>query len=425
MRFNPLSTLFVGIDVSLRNNVVCALNFFSDTLLKASVPNNQPGSEELVSKLLPLLNDGAYEKVIIACESTSVYSFHLANFLSTHELLSYYHTYVYCLNPKTIKNYKKSFIETQKSDPYDAFIIADFARVGRIKTSPWNGSGYLAMKRLTRHRLHIVECITREKQYFLTNLFLKFSELATCSGDSRPFSNNFGATSVAIMTEYLCLEDIANQSLEDLTAFINSKSRHRIADPENTARLIQQAVRNSYRLDKSLYEPLTTSLSTSINCINAFKKELAVIDKAILKAVKALSNNEYQCLLSIPGIGPVLAAGIIAEVGSISNFKNDSALAKFAGITWKRDGSGDFEADDSHMTKTGDKYLRYYLLEAANLVRQSLPDYQNYYHKKFNEVTTHQHKRALALTSRKLIRLIFGLLATNQLYSFDKVESLS
>lgn len=77
------------------------------------------------------------------------------------------------------------------------------------------------------------------------------------------------------------------------------------------------------------------------------------------------------------------------------------------------------------MTKTGDKFLRYYLIEAANLVRRELPNYNQYYWKKFNEVTTHQHKRALVLTSRKLIRLIYGLLANDQLYSFDKVETLS
>ncbi|MCK5762805.1 MAG: IS110 family transposase [Clostridiales bacterium] len=425
MRHNPLSTLFVGIDVSLKKNVLCAMNFHSDILLKMTVSNNHPGSEEIVSKLLVFLNEHHFDTIVIACESTSVYSLHLANFLSSNELLGFYNTFVYCLNPKTVKNYKKSFIETKKTDPYDAFIIADFARVGRISTKPWNGSGYLALKRLTRHRLHLVECITREKSYFLTNLFLKFSELASLSDIDKPFSDKFGATSVGIMTDFLSLEDIANTSLEDLTHFINSKSRHRITDPEQTAKIIHQAIRNSYRLDESLYEPLTTSLSTSINCINAFKREIEVINKAILKAVKGLNNNEYQCLLAIPGIGPVLAAGIIAEIGSISAFNNHNALASYAGLTWYRGSSGDFESDESHMTKTGDKFLRYYLIEAANITRKNIPEHERFYSKKFHEVKKHQHKRALALTARKLIRLIFGLLAKDQLFSFDKVDSLS
>ena len=36
-KFNPLSTLFVGIDVSAKTNVVCAINFNSDRLLEISV----------------------------------------------------------------------------------------------------------------------------------------------------------------------------------------------------------------------------------------------------------------------------------------------------------------------------------------------------------------------------------------------------
>ena len=43
-------------------------------------------------------------------------------------------------------------------------------------------------------------------------------------------------------------------------------------------------------------------------------------------------------------------------------------------------------------------------------------EFSNYYSKKFNEVTKYQHKRALALSSRKLVRLIHSLLRDNRLY---------
>jgi hypothetical protein len=66
--------------------------------------------------------------------------------------------------------------------------------------------------------------------------------------------------------------------------------------------------------------------------------------------------------------------------------------------------------------------LRYYLIEAASHVKNLVPQYQDFYRKKYNEVKTHQHKRALALTARKFIRLIFGLLANNQLYSQSRVS---
>lgn len=97
---------------------------------------------------------------------------------------------------------KKSFSSTlfvgiDKTDPLDALAIADFARVGKIKSSPWSGSKYIALRRLTRLRLHLVENINREKLYMLSNVFLKFSELAVLDKSEHPLSNTFRATSTS------------------------------------------------------------------------------------------------------------------------------------------------------------------------------------------------------------------------------------
>lgn len=425
-KFNPLSTLFVGIDVSAKTNVVCALNFNSDRLLETSVDNNQSGAEKLSAMLVEVLSTHSeFKELAVALESTSFYSIHIANFLSSDINLLPYKPFVFCLNPKTIANYKKSFIGLSKTDPIDAFVIADFARVGRITIEPWRGSQYLALQRLTRHRLHLVECITREKTYMVSNMFLKFSEMAVLSNDNKALSNNYGATAQAILTEYLSLEDLVNSSTEELVEFVCQKSKNRLTDPFKTVEILQQAARNSYRLDKCLYEPITVSLASSYNCIKTYQAEIKRIDKAIEKAIKGLNVTEYQCLLSIPGIGPVYAAGILSEIGSVKAFPNNDALAKYAGLVWTKKQSGNFEAEDTSMSKAGNRYLRYYLIEAANSVKNHVSAYNEFYYKKYNEVKTHQHKRALALTSRKLIRLIFGLLNNNQLFSSEKVENLN
>lgn len=117
---------------------------------------------------------------------------------------------------------------------------------------------------------------------------------------------------------------------------------------------------------------------------------------------------------------PVYAAGILAEIGSVRCFKNNDALAKYSGIVWRDNQSGEFESDDTPMIKAGNRYLRYYLIQAAGSVATYCPEYAAFYEKKYAEVSKHQHKRALALTARKLIRLIFGLLDKNQLYSAVK-----
>lgn len=418
-----LSTLFIGIDVSSSSNVLCAIDFNSTKHLQFSVSNNHIGAVKIAETLVSFLHKNKFKYLIIALESTSFYSIHIANFLSSEERLLAFNPYVYCLNPKMISNYRKSFIGMSKTDPLDAFIIADFARVGRINTQPWRGSQFLALQRLTRHRLHLVDSLTREKTYMVSNIFLKFSEFSVLKDEDHPFCTNYGSTAAAVLTEFLSTEDIVSIPIKELVDFICKKGKNRFSDPLHTATLLQEAARNSYRLDKCLYEPLTISIASSFNCIKAYETEIKALNTAIEKTIKGINTTEYQSLLSIPGIGPVYASGILAEIGSVSAFNSQDALAKYSGLTWTQHQSGNYSADDTQMSKAGNSYLRYYLIEAANSVKNNIPEYRAFYHKKFNEVKTHQHKRALALTSRKLIRLIFGLLANNQLYSAKRVNT--
>ena len=423
--FNVLTTLFVGIDVSSQNNVVYAMDFHKHKLLSCTVANNQQGAVCLGRRIVELMEGSEFQAVVFALESTSFYSLHIANYLSSDPTMLALHPSVYCLNPKQISNYRKSYVDLQKNDQLDAFLLADFARVGRIQTSPWRGSQFLALQRLTRHRLHLVQSMTREKAYMVSNVYLKFSELTVRKNGDHPFHSNYSASAEALLTEFYSLQDIVDTPVEDLTAFLVQAGKNRFSDPEKVAEILTKAARDSYRLDKQLYEPINTAIASSFNCISTFEREIKDVNKAIEKTLKGLQKNELQCLLSIPGIGPVLASGILAEIGSIQAFRSQEALAKYAGLTWSQNQSGSFEADDTHMTKSGNSYLRYYLVEAANSVRLHIPEYANFYHKKYHEVKTHQHKRALALTARKLIRLLFGLLAKEQLYSADRVEQLT
>jgi transposase len=421
-KIDYLSTLFIGIDIGSRINVVSAIDFNQEFFIRMkSIPNAQGGAEILEDMIADVLEKNhQFRYLIIGLESTGFYGVHIANYLSTCEKLAPFSTHVYCLNPKEVANYKASFNSLDKNDGIDSFVIADFARVGRITIKPWRGSQYLALQRLTRHRLHISECIAREKTYLLNNVFLKFSEFAMLKNEEHPFSNKYGATAEAILTEFMTNEDLINSSTEELIEFINTKSRGRISDPAETATLLQTAARNSYRLDKCLYEPLTVSISSSFNCISAFEKELKAIDDAILRTVNGLNPVEYQVLNSIPGIGKVYSSGILAEIGSVKCFKNNDALAKYCGIVWKENQSGNFKAENTPMSKAGNRYLRYYIIEATNSVIRHCPEFHAFYSKKYAEVTTHQHKRALALTSRKFLRMLFGLLDKSQLYSVDK-----
>lgn len=73
-----LSTLFVGIDIGARQNVVSAINFEQEFLIKIKpVPNTQFGANKLESMLVKVLENNTFKSVIIGLESTSFYGVHI------------------------------------------------------------------------------------------------------------------------------------------------------------------------------------------------------------------------------------------------------------------------------------------------------------------------------------------------------------
>ena len=223
---------------------------------------------------------------------------------------------------------------------------------------------------------------------------------------------NTSATTIALMERFETVDDLANTDLNELAAFITEVGRGRFADPTATAKALRAAAIGSYRLPKTVNDTVNQAMAVSIASMRALEKQVKLLDKAIEEQFEIIPNT----LTSIPGIGKVYSAGIIAEIGDIHRFDSQASVAKFAGLVWTQHQSGEFEAEHSRMIKSGNHYLRYYLLEAANSVRRCDSEFRRYYDLKFKEVNKYQHKRALALTARKLVRLIFRLLKDNRLY---------
>jgi len=75
-------------------------------------------------------------------------------------------------------------------------------------------------------------------------------------------------------------------------------------------------------------------------------------------------------LMSIPGVGPVTAVSIWAEVGDFSRFSSPEKLCAFAGIVPTERSSGGVQRL-GHITRAGSTILRYILVEAAMRVRNT------------------------------------------------------
>lgn len=404
-----MTNLFVGIDVSMKDFKAQFMEDSGETVVKRRrFLNDDPGMGSLVNLIVDICQSNSISRIVIGLESTSVYSWHLQMGLASDHRLAPYTCQVFSLNPKVVANFKKAYVDLPKDDWTDAWVIADRLRFGRLPDNSEPDFRYLPLQRLTRFRYHFMQTITREKNYFLTNLFLKFNTLQ----QNEVFSDLFGATSGAVLNEFLSPDEIAARPLDDLIDFLMEKGHKHFSDPKATAEVLKNAARNAHKLKGSLLEPVSLILATSLETIRCLEKQVKTIDKAIAKELTHFKHT----LDSVPGLGPVMCAGLIAEIGDIRRFHNDSALAKFAGLTWRGSQSGEFEADEAPLTKTGNSYLRYYLIQAANLVRQYEPEYRQFYTRKYKESKTHHHRRALVLTARKLTRMVDALLRSNQIY---------
>ncbi|WP_175639679.1 IS110 family RNA-guided transposase [Metabacillus schmidteae] len=400
--------LFVGIDVSSQDMKACVMNFEGEALTALTVDNNLKGASYLKDQIVKIAQSNSISEIQIGMEATSVYSWHPAMFFHEDESLKKFKTTVFTINPKLIKKFKESYVDLDKTDQVDAWIIADRLRFGRLPLTAVMQEQFIALQRLTRMRYHLVHNLTREKQYFLQHLFYKCSSFTT-----EVDSSVFGNAMLELFLEQYSLDEISSMDLQELADYLQDKGKNRFADAECVAKSIQKAARSSYRLSKCVEDSIDLLLGTSIESIRSITKQIKELDKAIQKLLEGIPNT----LQTIPGIGPVYTAGILAEIGQIERFENQASIAKYSGLTWSKHQSGKFQAEETKMIRSGNRFLRYYLVEAANSVQRCEPEFRAYYLKKYREVPKHQHKRALVLTARKLVRLVDALLRNDQVYT--------
>jgi len=410
--------LLVGIDPHRKTNTVCMMDREGQEVCdRFTVQNNRPGTAALVREVAQRVVEGDFDAIHIATEATGWYWWHFSQTLDRDPVLNCWPLTLYPFNPRLTAHYKKTFVDLDHDDPIDAFVVADRLRMGRDLPAPFHyEERYFPVRMLTRYRYHLVHQLAREKAYCLATLYFKYSEYSR--KDKKPFSNLFGATSRAVIREFASLEEVAALPFEELVEFIDGKGKRRFPDPLDNARKLQRVVRDSYPLPQALRQPINLILSLSLRHITALEGLEKRVNTAIAEAMQAIEHS----LDTIPGFGPVFSGGIVTEIGDLARFDyNQAKVAKYAGLKWRKTKSADFQAEETRLTRTGNRYLRYYLCEAANRVRLSAPEYRLYYDRKFHEVRKHQHKRAIVLTARKLVRLVVRLLTTNEPYQHRRL----
>lgn len=408
--------LFVGLDVSKTKLDVCFLSRDDDhntVLYQTTVGNSDAGASHIKQSILQFHEELSFDKIVVGMEATGLYSTLPSLYFSQDPDLQLINVQTVVENPRTIHRFSKVWTD-DKNDRLDAQLIAEFLSTGKYNAALPRNEQYVALLRLTRARYQLVHQMTEAQQHYVENLYYKCNTLTTELKNENISTSIFSSTMVQLMTGDITMSSIHSMEVQALADLLQKYGRQRFKDPERLAMAIKKSIRDSYRLGLVTQDSIDINLGVQMRIIRAFEQELKTIDKAIKDIMETLP--EATCLMSIPGIGPVYAAGILAEIGQIDRFDHEGKLAKYAGLYWPKHQSGNFQKENTPITKSGNRYLRYYLVEAANSVRRFIPEYKAYYDKKYNEVPKVQHKRALVLTARKFVRLVFALLSEHQLY---------
>jgi transposase len=98
--------------------------------------------------------------------------------------------------------------------------------------------------------------------------------------------------------------------------------------------------------------------------------EITVLEAAIADLLE--DHDGYHALQALPGIGPVLAAVLVAEIGDITRFGHPARLCSWAGLT-PRHRESDVKVSRGHITKQGSPLVRWALMEAIQHVPAGHP----------------------------------------------------
>lgn len=422
--------LHVGIDFSQKRADICLLFPTGQPLERHQAFGNSPTGYSLAKHLLlDAMDSYQFDGIDISGEATGYYWLPFFLQLAADPDLEPHDMQLFLLNPRWVAWFKKCFAQDDKSDQQDCYYIAERTRTHppRVAWSPQLDS--LPLRFYTRFRFHLVQNLAREKCYFSAFLFLKASAYRRLE----PFSDLFGATSRLVLTQLPSLDELAHLPVEALTRYLHDLSGHHLPEPADNARKLQLVARQSFPLDTALALPVQRILELTLEHIRFLEGQVHQVEAWI--AAELVAQPAIRQLATIPGVGPVFSSGIGAEIGDIQRFLQgtkwdkrrrryrprnlrdaEDAVAKIAGLWWPRSGSGDFEAQDRRMAKSGNRYLRYYLIQGADRMRHNILDYAAFYARKYREATKHQHKRALVLTARKSVGLVVGLLHRNEPY---------
>lgn len=303
------------------------------------------------------------------------------------------------------------FNSWDKNDPKDTFTLLQLLKQGITqKYIDPVASGFHDIQELSKTYWHITMSRTRLQHSILTHyLPLYFPEMG------RWWSSTRCEWWIQYLLRFPTPEAITKL---DLNSFINIASPI-VGRKVNKAvklielyRLAQQSIGLPCAEDSLACQTFQLQLQRLLE-LNQMRQKLERQAHALLSG-----RCDYQILLSIPGIGPIIALTILAEAGDLRRFNHHKQFLKYCGLDLAKCQSGNARGQDS-LSKRGNARLRQaFYLAATIAVRQRENSFRNKFQRYTQQAPNDADRKRKAMTAvmAKLARVTYALVKSETLY---------
>jgi transposase len=387
----------LSIDVAKGQSVAAAFSAYGNVFRK---PFSFVHSPHGISTLLPLLNqleEMTGERPHIVMEATGHYSKPLVSFFSNQGYP------VVLLNPLLTHQLKKKATRKVKTDPVDALRIAQAFYLEDTSPAQELDATILNLRALCRQHVQMTELYGRVQLHFRSVLDLVFP------GYDRAFQNICNSTSLELLSQFPSPEALLSADPEMVLGILLHNRRGRAWNEQKLTHLLTLAQGSLPDTQATLAHEI--ALRNYISLLKSHQSSLADLQAHLLKLASSLPENAL--LRSIPGVGPLTAATIQAEIGDIKRFPSVKQLTAFAGLDSSVYESGTFKSNQNRISKRGSSYLRTALYQATVAgISKQVNGPRNEVLSRYYQLKRSQGKLskvAIVATANKLLRMIYGV----------------
>ncbi|WP_040952710.1 IS110 family transposase [Gorillibacterium massiliense] len=394
----------LSIDIAKGKSVAAAFSSYGVVVRKPFSFQHTPQDVAALLPLLDQLEKSTDQRPTVVMEATGNYSKPIASFFSSHGYP------VVMLNPLSTHALKKQAVRKVKTDSVDAIRIAQAFYLGEGTSLSPLVESIAELRYICRQYVNWTNLYSEVQLQFRSILDLVFP------GYEKAFQNLFNPTSLQLIAAYPTPGDFLSADQDDVLRIL-MHNRRGLKWNQEKVRVLLSIAQNSLP-DPTGQRAHQLALRNYIELLTSYQTGSALLEKQM--ELLAGQSKPYHLLRSIPGVGPITAAVIFAEVGDIKRFPNVKQLTAFAGLDSSVYESGTFKANQNRISKRGSAYLRTALYQAtvAGISKQihgpRNPVLWQYYQQKCSEGKP--AKVAIVATSNKLLRLIYGIWRNQEVF---------